>query len=325
MPLFGTTRFDEMWIPLNPSIRTDVRIVVQWSRDAMQSECTRTVGQGEVYITSSTCCRREFFEKKRNLCKALKNVAKTRNPLLNKIVPEMEIEQSPLSLSEGICCQCSSLVQHTKVQGNLQFSVPSIMSFQAVMSVLASSLVWRMGFLCSKNDQNAAVLKWGRTSNLDFPACVCWALTTMSWQHQIKRLWNRWKSGRQYVFDQDYWMDLNGASLCAEGFLRNFTSDSSLFETPQFGRSKCSKFACRLPFIFIHLVSIIPHRGTSESCWQRSWHSWRLWETSCDTVGRLVKTKSPSSIPVCRLCLHPSIMRFQGFLSCPIGCQSCST
>lgn len=259
----------------------------------------------------------------RNLCKALKNVARTRNPLLNKIAPE--IEQSPLSLSEGMCCQCSSLVQHTKVQGNLQFSVPSIMSFQAVMSVLASSLVWRMGFLCSKNDQNAAVLKWGRTSNLDFPACVCWALTTMSWQHQIKRLWNRWKSGRQYVFDQDYWMDLNGASLCAEGFLRNFTSDSSLFETPQFGRSKCSKFACRLPFIFIHLVSIIPHRGTSESCWQRSWHSWRLWETSCDTAGRLVKTNSPSSIPVCRLCLHPSIMRFQGFLSCPIGCQSCST
>lgn len=80
----------------------------------MQSECTRTVGQGEVYITSSTCFRREFFEKKRNLCKALKNVASIRDPLENKIAREMEIEQSPLSLSEGICCQYSSFVQHAK-------------------------------------------------------------------------------------------------------------------------------------------------------------------------------------------------------------------
>ena len=80
----------------------------------MQSECTRTVGQGEVYITSSTWFRREFFEKKRNLCKALKNVASIRDPLQNKIAHEMEIEQSPLSLSEGICCQYSSFVQGAK-------------------------------------------------------------------------------------------------------------------------------------------------------------------------------------------------------------------
>ena len=31
------------------------------------------------------------------------------------------------------------------------------------------------------------------------------------------------KSGRQYVFNLDHWMDLTGASLCAEGFLQNFT------------------------------------------------------------------------------------------------------